>query len=43
MAPGATVAGPAIIAENETSTFVSMSFDAHIDGAGCIVMDRKAA
>lgn len=43
MAPGARVAGPAIIAEDETSTFVSMSFDAHIDAVGCIVMDRKAA
>jgi N-methylhydantoinase A len=43
MAPGATIAGPAVIAEDETSTFVSMSFDAHIDGAGSIVMERKAA
>jgi N-methylhydantoinase A len=43
MAPGAAIAGPAIIAEDETSTFVSMSFDAHIDAIGCIVMDRKAA
>ena len=43
MAPGATVAGPAVIAEDETSTFVSASFDAHIDGAGSIVMERKAA
>ncbi len=43
MAPGATIAGPAVIAEDETSTFVSTSFDAHIDGAGSIVMERKAA
>ncbi|WP_316214774.1 MULTISPECIES: hydantoinase/oxoprolinase family protein [unclassified Bradyrhizobium] len=43
MAPGATISGPAVIAEDETSTFVSMSFDAHIDGAGSIVMERKAA
>jgi N-methylhydantoinase A len=42
MAPGARVAGPAIIAEEATSTFVSASFDAHIDAAGCIVMERKA-
>ncbi|CAN7300312.1 hydantoinase/oxoprolinase family protein [Bosea sp. LjRoot9] len=41
MMPGASIAGPAIIAEDETSTFVSMSFDAHIDAIGCIVMDRK--
>ena len=43
IAPGATIAGPAVIAEDETSTFVSTSFDAHIDGAGSIVMERKAA
>ena len=41
--PGALVSGPAIIAEDETSTFVSVNFDAHIDRAGCIVMNRKAA
>jgi N-methylhydantoinase A len=43
MPPGAVIAGPALIAEDETSTFVSNSFDAHIDGAGSIVMQRKAA
>ncbi|UZE50755.1 hydantoinase/oxoprolinase family protein [Rhodopseudomonas sp. P2A-2r] len=43
MDPGATIAGPAVIAEDETSTFVSTSFNAHIDGAGSIVMERKAA
>ena len=43
MAPGVTIAGPAVIAEDDTSTFVSASFDAQIDGAGCIVMERKAA
>jgi N-methylhydantoinase A len=43
MAPGATIAGPAVITEDETSTFVSTSFNAHIDGAGSIVMERKAA
>ena len=40
--PGAGIAGPAIIAEDETSTFVSASFFARVDAAGCIVMDRKA-
>ena len=40
---GATIVGPAVIAEDETSTFVSTNFDAHIDGAGSIVMERKAA
>jgi N-methylhydantoinase A len=43
MPPGAVVPGPVVIAEDETTTFVSASFDAHIDGAGCIVMERKAA
>ncbi|MFC3127617.1 hydantoinase/oxoprolinase family protein [Pseudoroseomonas globiformis] len=43
MAPGARVAGPALIAEDETTTYISGSFDAHIDGAGCIVMEQKAA
>jgi N-methylhydantoinase A len=41
MTSGATIAGPAMIAEDETSTFVSASFDAYIDGAGSIVMERK--
>jgi N-methylhydantoinase A len=43
MAPGARIGGPALIAEDETTTFISASFDAHIDGSGCIVMERKAA
>jgi N-methylhydantoinase A len=42
LAPGVRVPGPALIAEDETSTFVSATFDAHIDAGGCIVMDRKA-
>ena len=42
MEPGARVAGPAIIAEDETSTFVTAAFDARIDAAGCIVMERRA-
>jgi N-methylhydantoinase A len=37
------VPGPAIIAEDETSTFVTASFDARIDAAGCIVMERRAS
>jgi N-methylhydantoinase A len=43
MLPGATIAGPAVIVEDETSTFVSASFTAEIDAAGCIVMQRKTA
>jgi N-methylhydantoinase A len=41
MGPGVRVAGPAIIAEDETSTFVTANFDARIDAAGCIVMERR--
>src|SRR4051812_23665885 len=42
MEAGVRVVGPAIIAEDETSTFVTASFDARIDAAGCIVMERRA-
>jgi N-methylhydantoinase A len=42
MKHGAAVEGPAIIAEDETSTFVSATFDAVVDGAGGIVLERKA-
>ena len=42
MEAGVRVTGPAIIAEDETSTFVTASFDARIDAAGCIVMERRA-
>jgi N-methylhydantoinase A len=38
---GARFSGPAIVAEDETSTFVTAAFDAWIDGIGSIVMDRK--
>ena len=38
---GARWSGPAIIAEEETSTFVTENFDAWIDGLGSIVMERK--
>ena len=43
LAAGVRVPGPAIIAEDETSTFITASFDASIDAAGCIVMERRAA
>jgi N-methylhydantoinase A len=39
---GVRVPGPAIITEDETSTFITASFNARIDGAGCIVMERRA-
>jgi N-methylhydantoinase A len=43
MAPGARIAGPALVAEDETTTFVTASFDATIDGARSIVLSRKQA
>ena len=39
--PGSTFPGPAIVTEDETSTYVSANFAAHIDASGCIVMDRR--
>ncbi|HEY0439664.1 MAG TPA: hydantoinase/oxoprolinase family protein, partial [Xanthobacteraceae bacterium] len=41
MAAGAQVSGPAVIVEEETSTVIPASFDAAIDGARCIVMQRR--
>jgi hypothetical protein len=34
--------GPAVIAEDETSTFVTSRFRATIDPAGGIVLDKRA-
>jgi N-methylhydantoinase A len=42
LASGQTVPGPALIAEDETTTFVSARFDAAIDAAGSIVLERRA-
>ncbi|HEX6840779.1 MAG TPA: hydantoinase/oxoprolinase family protein [Stellaceae bacterium] len=41
LAPGARIAGPAIIAEDETSTVVSRLFDARLDGFGYIHLTRR--
>ena len=41
--PGATLSGPAVIAEDETSTVVSPLFDAAIDEFGYIVLTRREA
>jgi N-methylhydantoinase A len=41
LVPGARFAGPAIVAEDETATYVTAAFDGWIDGIGSIVMDRK--
>jgi N-methylhydantoinase A len=39
--PGARIPGPAVIAEDETSTVVSRLFDARIDGFGYIQLVRR--
>jgi N-methylhydantoinase A len=41
MPPGTRIDGPAIVVEDETSTFVSVRFDVHVDAAGCLVMEQK--
>lgn len=41
--PGAELEGPAIIAESQTTTVVSGSFNARINAHGCIVLSRKKA
>ncbi|MFI4999110.1 MAG: hydantoinase/oxoprolinase family protein [Reyranellales bacterium] len=42
LAPGSTIAGPAVIAEAQTATVVSATFDARIDRFGNIVLERRA-
>ncbi len=41
MVPGARIKGPAIIAEDETSTIVGANFTARIDSLGYIVLERS--
>jgi N-methylhydantoinase A len=41
LAPGARIEGPAVIAEDETSTVVSADFDARIDRFGYIELHRR--
>jgi N-methylhydantoinase A len=43
LGPGATLSGPAVIVEDETSTVVGRNFDARIDGFGYIEMRRRGA
>ena len=40
LVPGVKLSGPAVIAEDETSTFVPADFDARVSGSGHIVMQR---
>jgi N-methylhydantoinase A len=39
--PGARIAGPAVIAENDTSTVISSLFDAAMDQFGYIELVRR--
>ena len=41
LAPGARIKGPAVIAENETSTIVGAHFTATLNSLGYIVMERR--
>ncbi len=41
LAPGARIEGPAVIAEDETSTVLSPLFDAEIDAFGAIALTRR--
>ena len=41
LAPGQAFAGPALIVEDETTTFLSARFDARIDSSGSIVLERR--
>ena len=41
LTPGARISGPAVIAENDTSTVVSRQFDARIDQFGYIELVRR--
>jgi N-methylhydantoinase A len=41
LAPGARISGPAVIAENDTSTVVSPAFEAQIDKFGYIELVRR--
>ena len=42
LAPGTEITGPAIIEENETSTFVPANFSAALNSFEYIVMDNRA-
>jgi N-methylhydantoinase A len=41
--PGASIPGPAVITEDETSTVVSRLFDARLDAVGYIELVRRGA
>jgi N-methylhydantoinase A len=41
MAPGARIAGPAVIVESETTTIVTAAYDAVMQSDGCLLVQRK--
>ncbi|MBV8776346.1 MAG: hydantoinase/oxoprolinase family protein [Alphaproteobacteria bacterium] len=41
--PGATIPGPAVVVEDETSTVVGRNFDARVDARGYIELTRRGA
>ena len=43
LAPGMRLSGPAVIAEDETTTFVTATFDVLINAQGCIVLERRGS
>ncbi len=43
LAPGMTVAGPALIVEDQTTTVVTSTFDASVDGLGYLILTARHA
>jgi 5-oxoprolinase (ATP-hydrolysing) len=43
LAPGAALAGPAVVMERHSATLVAAGWDAAVDGAGALVLRRAAA
>jgi N-methylhydantoinase A len=41
--PGSSMAGPAVISEDETTTIVTEAYDAHINAINYIVLEKKGA
>ena len=41
LAPGARITGPALIVEDQTTVLVTANFDASINSAGHIVLDKR--
>ena len=42
LTPGMQVAGPAVIAEDETSTYLTAAFDARVAANGYLILERNA-